>query len=210
MAKLKLVKALAFFMAIAGLLTAIGWIFNIGFLRDLLPGLVPMKFTTAVCFIAGGIVLYSVAEGKKESSFIVQAILPSAILLILLLMATLFISSVFGFHTSLDVFLVQEKVGATTIVRGRASIPTMINFILITVAGALTLAGFKRHLPWLGTAIALIGGAAILGYIINQPFLYFSMPISGISTGMALLSAMLFVLVGIGFILCGKTALKQN
>lgn len=210
MARLKFVRVLALFTAIAGLLTAIGWIFDIGFLRDILPGLVPMKFTTAVCFVAGGIVLYSVAEEKKESSFVVQAILPSAILLILLLMATLFVSSVFGFHTSLDVFLIQEKVGATTIVRGRAAISTMINFLLVATAGALTLAGLKKHLLWLGTAIALVGGAAILGYIINQPFLYFSMPISGISTAMALLSAILFVLVGIGFILCGKITSKQN
>lgn len=210
MAKLNFVRVAAFFMEIAGLLTAIGWIFDISFLRNLLPGMVPMKFTTSICFIASSIVLYSVSKRERESPFVIQAILPSAILLILLVMSTLFISSVFGFYTSLDVFLIQEKVGTTAIVRGRAAIPTMINFILIAAAGILFFAGFKKHLPWLGTVIALIGGAAVFGYIINQPFLYYLVSISGISTAMSLLSAILFILVGIGFILCGKTALKQN
>ena len=209
MAKLKPVKFLAVFVLLIGLMVVIGWIFNIGILKSILPGLVSMKFTTALCFIASGIVLYAVAEGEKESSFVIPTILPAAILIILLLMATLFISAVFSFNTGLDSIFVQEKAGAiNTFIPGRPSIPTMFNFILIAIAGILTLAGFKRHLFWLGIAVLLIGSVATLGYIINQPLLYYL--IIGINTAMALNTAMLFMLIGIGFILCGKIPLKQN
>src|SRR4030042_1001731 len=102
MLKLKFVKILAFFVALAGLLVAIGWIFDIGFLRNIPPSAVPMKFTTAVCFVAGSIVLYSATHERSESSFTAQTILPSAILLILLVMVTLLVSSIFGFHSDLD------------------------------------------------------------------------------------------------------------
>lgn len=209
MPKLKFVKILALFVSLVGLLVAIGWIFDIGFLKSMSPNFVTMKFTTAVCFIASGIVLYSAAHEESESSFAAQTILPSAILLILLLMATLFISAVFGFSTGVDSIFIQEKAGAVqTIVPGRPSIPTMLNFILIAVSGILFFAGFKRHLLWLGTAVALVGGVAVLGYIIKEPFLYYL--IVGINTAMALNTAILFALVGIGLILCGKTASKQS
>jgi len=209
MKKSTIIKILSFFVMFSGIAVAIGWIFDIGILKSISPNLVTMKFSTALCFIASGIVLYSVAEEKKESSFVVQAILPSAILLILLLMVTLFISAVFGFNTGLDDIFIQEKAGAiSTFIPGRPSIPTMFDFILIAVSGILTLVGFKKHLLWLGTAVVLVGSVATLGYILNQPLLYYS--IAGLNTAMALHTAILFILIGIGFILCGKTALKQN
>jgi len=209
MAKLKIVKILALFVMVAGLLVVVGWIFDIGFLKSILPNLVTMKFTTALCFIASGFVLYSIAEEQKESLFAVQAILPSAILLILLLMATSFISAVFGFNAGIDNIFIQEKAGAiNTFISGRPSIPTMFNFILIAVSGILTLSGFKKHLLWLGIVVMLIGSVATLGYIINQPLLYYL--IVGINTAMALNTAILFILIGIGFILCEKTVSKQN
>lgn len=209
MPKIKIVKFLAVFVSLAGLTVAIGWIFDVGILKSILPNLATMKFTTALCFIVSGVVLYAAAEEQKESSFIVQMILPSAILLILLLMVTLFISTVFGFSTGLDSFFIQEKIGAVnTAVPGRPSIVTMINFIVVALAGISILADFKKSLTIPGSIILLIGSVAVSGYIFNQPILYYS--IAGINTAMALLTALLFMLIGIGFILCGKTRLKQN
>lgn len=207
--KLKFVKFSALFVSMAGLLVVIGWIFDIGVLKNTLPNFIAMKFTTALCFVASGIVLYFAAEKESESSFAAQTILPAVALFILLLMATLFISAVFGVNSSIDSIFVQEQAGAVdTVVPGRPSIPTMINFIVIVLAGISILAEFKKSLAWPGSIILLIGGAAVLGYIFNQPILYYSIP--GINTAMALLTAMLFMLIGIGFILCGKTPLKQD
>jgi len=47
-----------------------------------------------------------------------------------------------------------------------------------------------------------------LGYIINAPILYYT--ISGWSTAMALHTAILFVLLGIGLVLVGKGNSNKN
>lgn len=209
MNRLLIVKILSFLVMIAGVLVMFGWIFDIGILKSISPNMATMKFTTALCFIASGVVLYSATQKGREDSFMVQAILPSAILFILLLMVTLLISSIFGFNIGLDSFFIQEKAGAVnTVIPGRPSIPTMINFTVITLAGISILANFKKSLAYPGSIILLIGSVAALGYIFNQPVLYYLIP--GINTAMALNTAMLFILIGIGFILCGKTPLKQN
>jgi len=209
MLKLKFVKFLAVFVMIVGMLVMVGWFLDIGWLKSILPNLIAMKFTTALCFVASGIVLYAVAEEHPARSFVFQAILPSAILLIWLLMITLFITAVFGVETNLDNIFVQEKIGAiSTFILGRPSIPTMVNFILIAIVGILAMAGLKKHIFWLGTMVSLIGGLAVIGYIFNQPIFYYL--VVSLNNPMALNTAFLFVLIGIGFILCGKTALKQN
>ena len=205
MVKLEFIRFLSFFVVLVGILVVVSWIFDIGFLKGILSGLgLMMDFTSSLCFIASGIVLYSTIEENKESSFLVQAILPAVILLILLDEAIVFISYIFGFSGGLNNIFISEKAGTAT----HISISSMLNFILIAIAGIFTYVGFKKYFFYLGAVITFIGGVAILGYFINQPFLYYS--IVGINTKMAFNAAILFVLIGIGFILCGKTTLKQN
>lgn len=211
MTKLKFVKFLSIIVAFSGMLVIMGWIFDVGFLKSILPNLVAMKLSTAVCFVSSGLLLYALAKEREgQGSLFAQIFLPATSLLILLLMATFFISVIFGLNaTGIDNIFVQEKAGAVnTFVPGRPSIPTMFNFILIATSGILTLSGSKKHLFWLGLAVLIVGGVAIAGYVVNQPVLYFL--IVGKNTAMALNTAILFALVGVGFILCGKAKLKQN
>lgn len=209
MTRFRFVKFLSFFVALVGALVIIGWIFDIGILKSVLPNLVEMKFVTALCFIAGGIVLYSAAEEQLEDSFVIQAILPAAILLILILMATLLITSIFGVSTSIDNLFIKENVGAiNTVAPGRPSILSMINFVFVALVGILLSLGSRKHLQWIGSLVAIIGSIAVLGYIINQPILYYL--VVGRTTAMALNTAILFILIGIGFALCEKAASKQS
>lgn len=209
MTQMRLVKFLSFFVVFVGALVVIGWIFDIAILKSVLPNLVEMKFVTALCFIASGIVLYVASEEKWEDSFIVQAIMPSAILLILLIMATLLITSIFGVGTSIDNLFIKEKIGAVhTVAPGRPSVLTMVNFIFIAVAGIFVSIGNRRHLVWIGAIMAIIGCIAVVGYIIRQPILYYL--IEGHTTAMAIHTAILFIILGVSFILCAKAALKQN
>lgn len=197
------------FVLVAGLSVVAGWVFDIGILKSVLPNHVEMKFVTALSFIAAGIILYSVAEERQESSFVVQTILPAAILTILILMATLFVASVFGIGTSIDSSFIKEPAGAVhTVIPGRPTMPTMFSFILIAIAGILFSFGFRKQLFPLGVSVAIIGGIAVVGYIINRPLMYYF--IAGKTTAIAFNTAILFVVIGIGFILCGKIASKQN
>ena len=209
MTKSRFVKFLSFFVAIVGILVIIGWIFDIGMLKSVLPNTVEMKFVTALCFIAGGIVLYSAAEEQPEDSFVIQAILPAAILLILTLMATLLITSLFGISTTIDNLFIKEQVGAiNTVAPGRPSIVSMINFVFVALSGALISLGYRKYLWWFGSLVSITGGVAVLGYIVNRPILYYL--IVGRTTAMALNTAILFIVIGFGFVLCAKTASKQN
>ena len=209
MPKLGVVKFLALVVALVGLSAVMGWILDIDFLKSTWISPTAMKFTTAMGFVASSIVLYSAATEKNEASFVVQVVLPAAILLILLQMVTLLISVIFGFQTDIDVLFMQEKSRvANVFISGRPSIPTMVGLILVAVSGIWTFIGWKKHLLWMGGIIMIIGGTAALGYMTQQPFLYYM--INSISTAMALNTAMLFILIGSGFILCGKTILEQN
>lgn len=212
MDKLKIIKILSFIVMITSVLVTVGWILDIGVLKSILPGMVTMKFTTALCFGATAFILNSMAQKSDELPPGIQMVLPAATLFILLIMSTLLISSFTGVNSGIDSLLIQEKAGTVnTVTPGRPSVATMINFILITIASILVhidLAKYKKIFIWLGTAVAFIGALAVSGYIFHLPFLYFYVP--NISTAMALSTAILFVLTGIGFILCGKNPSKQN
>lgn len=212
MSKLKFVKILAFFVAVVSFLVAVGWIFDIGFLKSSLLNMTAMKFTVALCFVASGAILFSIAKEREGDSFILQTITPALALFILLLMATLLMSIIFGINTGIDNLFIVEKAGAiSTVAPGRPSMAAMVNLILIAISGILVLANSPRQKTYLilfGGLNVTTGAVAVIGYGIGVPILYYYIP--NINTALALNAAILLILTGIGLILCGKTASKQN
>lgn len=192
-----------------GFVVMIGWIFNIGILKSILPIWVSMKFTTALSFSLSGIILYLIQSMLNGNQEIPSLILPVPVLLIFLLMGTLLISNLLGMRTGIEDLFVQDSADAVkTTVPGRPSLGTLVNFNLIAVAGLMVIYQANRIviLHWLGWVILGIGGIAILGYLLNTPVLYYF--IGGWSTAMAFHTALLFVLVGVGMCLLtpGKAA----
>ena len=199
-------KILSFIVIGVGCMVSMGWFLDIPLLKSILPHWVTMKFSTAAAFIASGAVLYYVVESQRGKKAVAQMVLPVAALLILLLMATLLMSVLLGIRTGIEDLFVKEEAGAVkTTTPGRPSVGTMVDFILIGVTGLLAVfnpEGMKKALRWIGLVVAIVGGLAILGYIINAPVLYYT--IAGFSTAMAMHTAILFTLIGIGFWLLGK------
>ena len=73
----------------------------------------------------------------------------------------------------------------------------MVNFLLISILGFFSFFNLKIKLNKIfGGFISFVALVATLGYAINLPALYFYF--ADISTGMALNTALLFVLIGIG------------
>lgn len=200
--KIKIAEVLGIIVFLSGLAVMIGWILDIDILKSILPIWVTMKFSTALCFFLSGITLYFIASSQEKGLGIAQVVLPITILGILLFMATLLISVFIGIRTGVEDLFVREVEGAVkTTIPGRPSIGTMINFILMATAGILTILNITRlkvKLLTIGRIVTVIGGAAIIGYIFNVPVFYYA--IEGFSTAMALHTAILFVLLGIGFI----------
>jgi len=198
----KRAKGLSLAVIIAGVGVIIGWVFNIGILKSISPAWVSMKFDTAIAFVLSGITLYFIARAVEGGFDTAQVVLSITSLLVILFMGTLLLSAVFNIRTGAEELFVKDiATNAKTTVPGQPSIPTMLNFILIAAAGILTTLN-PHNLRWklkiIGAAVGLIGLTAVIGYCANIPHLYYF--IEGVNSAIALHTAALFIVLGIGFL----------
>ena len=202
----KISQTQALVVVLVGIMVVTGWIFDIPVLTSILPHWVTMKFTTAVCFVASGTILYFVAESEKGKTEVSQLVLPIASLIIFLLMLSLLVSVLLGIRTGIEDLFVKEAAGAVkTTTPGRPSVGTMVDFVLIGVAGMLTAFNaqkLQQRLGLVGGIVGIVGGLAIVGYIVDAPVLYYT--VTDVSTAMAFHTAILFTLLGVGFFLLRK------
>ena len=200
--KNRIARGISLILTFTGILVIIGWIFDIGILKSISPSWVSMKFDTAVAFSLSGLTLYFIVRALEGGFDIAQVVLSITSLMIILLMGVLFFSALFGIRTGVeDLFIKETGNGVKTVIPGRPSIPTMVNFILIALAGIVTMAGSKRlrlKLKLIGLVIATVGALAVVGYMFHIPVFYYF--IAGINSAMACHTAVLFVLSGIGLI----------
>lgn len=200
--KIKTARTLAVVVSAAGLLVITGWILDIGVLKSVSPDWITMKFSTALAFMLSGGTLYFIArtyEGELDKP---QIFLPISTLLILLLMGVGFFSAVLGVHAGIDdLFIADSPGGVKTVIPGRPSLPTMLNFIFVSLAGLLAMFDHEKlrsGLRIFGVLIGLVGAASVAGYVTNIPLLYYFVP--GVNSAMAFNTAVLFVLLGTGFL----------
>ena len=174
MEKPKIARALAILVVLVGIMVVVGWVLGIPVLTSILPQWVTMKFTTAVCFVASGAILYFVAVSQQEKNEVFQILLPIASLIIFLLMLSLLMSVLLGIRTGIEDLFVQEAEGAVkTTTPGRPSVGTMVDFVLIGIAGmltAFTAPNLKQRLGIIGGIVGIVGGIAVVGYLMAQDF----------------------------------------
>jgi hypothetical protein len=199
-------EALGIFISLCGVMVMAGWFLDIGILKSILPVWVTMKFSTAFSFLLSGIILYFTARLHKGEDELAGLVLPIASMVIFLLMAALLGSTFWGVNVGIEEMFVKDSMNAVgSVTPGRPSIATMINFILIAMAGTAALFDFKKLSKMLmidGVIVGLIGFTAVFGYILDQPALYFMVP--GKSSAMAFHTAILFVFLGLGLVLTGR------
>jgi len=203
-------KNIGLFVALVGIVVMAGWVFDIQILKSILPTWVTMKFATALSFLLSGVSLYYICEVINRKSEIGQMVIIFTTLGLVLLMGMLLISNLTGIQLGIESLFVKEAAGAVkTTVPGRPSFGTMVSFMLITFAGFVVIWQGKGIDVWLriiGILVALFGGLAIIGYMIDMPLLYYTL--EGFSTAMAMHTAILFVLMGVGLMLIGKPQLS--
>ena len=200
--KRKTAKVLSLIVVVAGMLVITGWIFDISVLKSISPAWVTMKLTTAISFLLSGITLYFIVRAVEGDFDRAQVALSITSLMIILIMGTLFFSALLNIHTGIDDLFIIETPGAVkTVAPGQPSMPTMLNFILTAAAGIFTILNpdkLQSKLRIISMTIGTIGAAAVVGYIINAPLLYYF--IAGINSAMACHTAILFVLLGSGLL----------
>ena len=198
--KRTIAKVLSLAVIIAGILVIEGWIFDIGVLKSLSPDWITMKISTAITFILSGISLYFIiraAEGEFDKA---QVVLAMTSLSIVLFIGVLLLSTLLKIHTGIEDLIEMEPAGAIkTVAPGRPTMPAMVNFLLIALAGVLTLLNPEKHhaqIKTIGYIVGAIGALAIAGYIMNAPLLYYF--IEGKNSAMACNTAILFATLGVG------------
>jgi succinate dehydrogenase hydrophobic anchor subunit len=200
--KIKAGKFLSLIIIAAAIAVIAGWVFNIPLLTSFSPDWVSMKISTAICFLLSGVSLYYMAKAREGDVETAQIVLFITTLIVMLLMGTLFFSGLLGVRTGIEDLFVKDTAGAVkSVTPGRPSFPTMLNFILMSLAAILTLVNNKSvrsAYRAIGIVIGLIGAIAITGYIIGAPALYYYF--EGINSAIALNTACLFVLLGAGLL----------
>lgn len=185
-----------------GLIVCIGWIFDIPFLTSIIPNAVTMKFSTSISFIFSGITIYFISKYNEGKIGIAQIAVPISGFVVFLFMATLLTAYIFGVTSGIEQLFVQESSDAIkTSQPGVPSFPTMVNFILIIIAGmfAFSESKLRKLITSIGYVISIIGIISIVGYAINQPILYYY--IDNANSAMAIHTSILFTVLGIALIL---------
>ena len=198
------IHAVSFISMAAGIMVMAGWFLGIEAIKSILPGWVNMKFTTALCFFLSGISLYCVKKimDSKKNSDPYWIILSGTTMIILLIMGGILISTFWGLKLGIDNLFIKETELVQSIVQGRPALPTMIDFLLITVVFVIAMSDNVKLFGaffFIGAAISAIGLIAVCGYLLKIPLLTYYL--TGVSGAMALHTAILFTLIGYAIIL---------
>lgn len=202
---LKYVKVMAIAASLPVVFTMYGWIFNIELLITFLPGQMPMKFISAVCFFLSGLSLIFVSEVVRGKREIAQIVLPATSISVLLLMSTVVAGSYLKVETGVESLFVGALAKTTN--AGAIEMPSVVEvagFVMIAVVGILTL--FKiRYLKPLaflfGLIITVCGFLALGGNLLGSPFL---IPIfNSYGYPMVFSSSLVFLILGLALCLLG-------
>ncbi len=206
MSRVNVARTLSLIVMLGGTTVMAGWVLDMPVLKSILPIWVTMKFSTALCFSLSAVTLFIIAGSLERRSGATEVVLPICVLAILLLMGTLLASTFVGVRTGIEDLFVKEAEGALkSTTPGRPSVGTMMDFILLAVAGLLTtfdIRNLRSKLSVVGWIVGIVGGMAVGGYVLDAPLLYYTL--EGWSTAMAFHTAILFVLLGVGLIVLGK------
>lgn len=154
-----------------------------------------MKFLTSAGFVLSGLQLYliGVRSGPWLTAFVTVGIST---------VCSLMIFSALTSETFLDALGQIADGSEKTVKPGVPSIGSIVCFLLSSSSALAWHAkrfGFTR---WCGLFLLVISSAALVGYALDVPALYWWIP--GVSTGMAFLAAIFFWLLGVGHWMEGR------
>ncbi len=197
-----IIKIISFIVISIGTTIALfGWIFGYLEVTSIIDEGGTMKFVTAIFFILSGFTLYSLCNFiVRKSSIFYVAIFASSFIEFIFLM-TLFSSIIIGIPTGIENAFSYESYSQYNI-PGKPSYPTIINFFFIVLVSFFALYDNKilgKYLYFSGSIIIIVSSIALIGYIINNPLLFYTLP--SINSAMAFPTAILFTLIGSGMIL---------
>jgi len=189
--------AVALLAIIGGFLVILGWFFNIGVLKSVLPGMVTMKFNTAIAFLLTGVSLLVILANRRESMFQWAASISSLAAGGIGILT--FFEYILRIDLGIDQLFFKEPAGAIfTTNLGRMAVSTAIAFFILNAALFFILKKKKRGIytaQILAAIVAFLAYQALVGYIFGVKALIF---FGHGFTAMALHTSCLFFLLSIG------------
>jgi PAS domain S-box-containing protein len=180
-----------------GVLVLVGWQLDIAGLKSVTPGLVSMKPNTAVCFILAGIslALLPYASDSIPARWVAQL---CAVALALIAVLTL-CEFLFGLNFGIDQLLFSEPFGTVgTVAPGRMAPTAAVTFPLL---GSMLLLAHSRRtsatVQRLAFIVICMGLLPLIGYFYGAT----AQVGIGMYTKMAVHTALLFILLGVGVLL---------
>ncbi|MEA5576483.1 PAS domain-containing protein [Anabaena sp. UHCC 0451] len=187
--------------ALIGFVVLLGWIFNLPFLKSVLPGLVTMKVNTALSFFLSGMSLWLWDQNHPQKKSYLQLI--SQILAVIVAIIGLLTLIQYGFHVNLgiDQLLIKEEENAiATSYAGRMAPNTALCFFWLGLALILAwyrLTSIAQSLAFASFLIAVLG---LVGYVFKISSFYHLESF----TGMALHTSIAFILLSSGILLASS------
>lgn len=178
-------RGVALTCVLAGSLVLLGWVFDVAWLKSVIPGAETMKVNTALCFVLLGSALWRQLLAQKAVW---------VLLLVMALASVGLLQNVLGVNLGIDELIIRDPLSTTT--PGRMAPATALG--LIGGACALLLAANR---PAVAVGLALVPGAvglvALLGYVFSTQALYGVRPFSSVAFHTAVL-LMLFATALLG------------
>lgn len=193
-------------LAILGaVLAEIGWALDVAALKSVFPGLATMKANTALAFLfLGGSLFFMLTAGANPVLRRVHKVLAAMGVAIGVITLAEYL---FDWNAGVDNLLFADTDTPVDQFPGRPSFGTAFNFVLL--GSALLLTGIRSARlvsPLLAVAAFLISLLALYGYALAVPALYGVF----IYSSMAVHTALLFLLVSLGFLLAEPKAWPAN
>lgn len=211
LARFVTVEFVAALVGTGALVVMIGWIFKTESLTRLfLPGQQNMKFVTAFLFLVSALGLYLISRAMRGNEDLPQVILPGVMLTVFVITISLYAGRLLNAPTGIEQLFVRMEnpvdLSAALSTYGWPSLLSVFNFILFGFAGAISLfpdARSRRWLRYIGSLISAVGAVAVAGYVFRLPVLYYA-TLGSPPIPMALVSALAFVLLGLGLVMAGR------
>lgn len=193
----------AVFVLLVGSLIVLGWLFDVEFLKNLIPGLAPMKFNTALAFVLSALALllrlFKDHSGSRQSLYGRVADACAAVVLAIGVLTLL--EYAFNWDIGIDQLLVPDRnPDPPFTLPGRMAINTTVNLTLFGLA--LVSMGSEKRIGYRFTqACVVLAGAiallAIVGYIYDIQTLAGNL---ATFTAMALPSTVTFLALSVGIL----------
>ncbi|GEM_PF-2056928 len=204
------VDVLAVIVIIGALLIMTGWIFGIEILKTPNLSWISTKFNTALSFLFSGILLLQLnkqmhSKNKEFNVFLTLFLSTSIFFLMFSMFLTMFFKIPLGVES---LFLKDTIESSQTFYLGMPAIPTIVSFFVVVALTLATIFSTPVNFAYGGAVILVLSISSVIGYLFNIPLMYFFLP--NIANPIAFNTAVLFIILGAGFVILQKHAVNKN